>query len=135
MRWEEIRTIALVGASPTPERDSNKVMRYFQSKGLRVIPINPNSEEVNGERCYPSLDSIPEAVARSIDMVDVFRKSSEVLPIAEQTVRLRQKYGNVKVFWMQLGVFNEHAAELCTKSGIEVISNTCAMVAHSKIRP
>lgn len=132
MDWKEIHTIAMVGASPKVARDSNIVMRNFQSSGIRVIPINPNYSEVNGERCYPSLSSLPEEIAAKIDMVDVFVGSGRALEVARETVALRQKYGNVKVFWMQPGTYNEAAEKICAGEGIEVVSNTCALVSYLK---
>lgn len=133
MDWKEIRTIALVGASPKEERDSNKVMRHFQSSGFRVIPINPNYSEVNGEKCYPSLSALPEELASKIDMVDVFVRGDRAYEVARETVALKQRYGNIKVFWMQPGAYNEKAEGMCAGEGIEVISNACAMVSHSRL--
>jgi len=132
MYWEQIKVIAVIGASPKPERDSYHIVNYFISKGFMVIPVNPNYEEVAGQKCYPSLMSIPAEIARTIDMVDIFRRSSEVLPIVQEAVKLKKKYDNLKVVWMQLGVSNAEAARLAQDAGLEVIMDACAMVTHKK---
>ena len=100
---KQSKTIAVVGLSSKPERDSHSVARYLQEQGYRIIPVNPLLDEVLGEKCYPSLTSIPDAV----DLVDVFRRSKEVLPIAREAVAMK-----AKALWMQLGVVNQEAADL-----------------------
>ncbi len=127
MEWKQIKTIAIIGASPHSERASNEVMKYFIEKGFAVVPINPNYSEILGKRCYPSLLDVPPDVARAIDMVDIFRKSEFVLPIVKDAIQLKMKYGNLKVVWMQEGVINEEAAEMARNAGIEAVSNMCAM--------
>ena len=106
------RTIAVVGLSPDPERDSHRVAKYLQEQGYRIIPVNPMTDEVLGESSYPNLKAVPEP----IDMVDIFRRSEYVLPIVEEAVEAGARY-----IWMQDGVINEEAAARATESGLLVV--------------
>ena len=103
------RTIAVVGLSPDPSRPSHGVARYLQRHGFRIIPVNPNVEEILGEKCYPDLASIPEKV----DAVDVFRRSEEVPPIVEDAIKIK-----AKAVWLQEGVVSEKAARRAKESGL-----------------
>ncbi len=120
------RTIAVVGLSDKPERDSNEVARYLQAQGYRVIPVNPALSEVLGERSYPSLGAIP--VEESIDIVDVFRRSDQVPPIVVEAIDRR-----VPTIWMQLGVESPEAAEAARARGATVIENLCVMQQHRRL--
>lgn len=117
------RVVAMVGLSANPERPSNGVARYLMGKGYQVIPVNPNEKEILGETCYPDLASIPEPV----DVVDVFRKSEDVLPIAEEAVRI-----GAKALWMQEGVKNRQAAALARQAGLKVVMDKCMRKRHIK---
>ena len=105
-------TIAVVGLSPNPDRDSHRVSAYLQSQGYRIIPVNPAVDEVLGEKSYPDLPSVPDP----IDMVDVFRRSELVMPVVEEAIQVGAKY-----IWMQDGVVNEEAAEKARQAGIPVV--------------
>ncbi|CAI8029216.1 Uncharacterized protein YneT [Geodia barretti] len=94
------KTIAVVGLSNNPDRDSHRVASYLQSQGYRIIPVNPVIEEALGEKSYPDLKSVPE----SIDMVDVFRRSDQVPPVVDEAIEVGARY-----IWMQDGVINEEA--------------------------
>jgi uncharacterized protein len=131
MKWNSIKTIAIIGLSPNEERDSNKVAKYFLEKKYKIIPINPNSKEILGFKSYSSLESIPEELSNEIDMVDIFRKSEFVLPIVEEIIKNKNKFKKLKVIWMQEGVSDSIAFDLAQKNGYEVIMNSCAMVQHS----
>ena len=106
------KTIAVVGLSPRPERPSHYVAKYLQEQGYRVIPVNPQLDNVLGEKCYPDLKSISEPVV----MVDVFRRSSLVGPIVDDAIEIGAKY-----VWMQDGVVDEEAAERAESAGLGVI--------------
>ncbi len=106
------KTIAVVGLSPNPDRDSYRVSAYLQSQGYRIIPVNPTVDEVLGEKSYPDLTSVPEP----IDMVDIFRRSELVMPGVEEAVQVGARY-----IWMQDGVVNEEAAEKAERAGIPVV--------------
>ncbi len=112
----ESKTVAVVGISDKPDRPSHVVARYLQEKGYRVIPVNPLLSEVLGEKAFKSLSDIPGKV----DLVDVFRKSGDVLPVAEEAVRAGAKF-----FWMQEGVTSEAARDLLTRAGIAVVMDRC----------
>jgi predicted CoA-binding protein len=106
------KVVAVVGLSPRPERPSHYVAKYLQEQGYRVIPVNPQLENVLGEKCYPDLKSIPEPV----DMVDVFRRSALVGPIVDDAIEIGAKF-----VWMQDGVIDEEAAKRAESAGLGVV--------------
>ncbi len=115
-----VKIIALVGASPKPDRASHRVMAYLQARGYRVIPVNPQycGETLLGERVYSRLDEIPETI--KVDMVEVFRRSEAVPEIAEAAIRIR-----AKVLWLQLGVIHGDAARRAQEHGLQVVMDRC----------
>ena len=120
------RVIALVGASNNKEKDSNKVMKFLQRAGYKVIPVNPTciNNFIHGEKVYGSLTDIEQKV----DIVDVFRPSAEALKYAEETVKIR-----AKVFWLQLGIRSEGAKKLIEIENIKFIENRCTKLEYQKI--
>lgn len=122
--FSTIKTIAIVGLSDKPDRPSYEVGLYLKSKGFQIIPVNPNITEWTGERSYPSLSLIPKEI--QIDVVDIFRKSEEVLLIVKESI----ERGGVKAIWMQEGISNEEAETLARDNGLQVVSNMCMMKAH-----
>lgn len=122
------RSVAVVGLSRDPKKDSHEVAEYLKSRGYRIIPINPFAEEILGERCYKSLLDLPDDMKKSIEIVDIFRPSEDVLPIVEQALQLRRKYGKPFVIWMQLGIVNENAANMAKEAGMKVIMDKCIMI-------
>ena len=119
----ESKTIAVVGLSSNPMRPSFGVTEYMQGAGYRIIPVNPNEREVLGERSYARLEDVPE----KIDIVNVFRRAEEVLPVVESAIRI-----GAKVVWMQSGVENEEAAEKARAAGLLVVEDACILVEHRK---
>ena len=113
---KETRTVAVVGISDKPERPSYAVARYLKERGFRIVPVNPFLSEVLGEKAYPSLSEVPVKV----DLVDVFRKSEEVPPIAEEAVRIGARF-----FWMQEGVVSGEARDRLERAGISVVMDLC----------
>ncbi len=120
------KTIAVLGLSPKPERDSHVVAGYLKKQGYRIIPVRPAQKEILGEKAYPSLNHIKE----SVDIINVFRNSAQIMPHAHEALRLIPK---PRVFWMQLNIENHEAAKLLTARGIDVVMNLCIMVEHDKL--
>ena len=122
------RNVAVVGISRNPKKDSYEVADYLKSKGYKIIPVNPFADEILGERCYKSLLDLPDDIKRSIEIVDIFRPSKDVLPIVEQALQLRRKYGRPFVVWMQLGIVNQDAAKMAKDAGMKVIMDKCIKI-------
>ena len=118
----DCRTIAVVGLSSNPARPSYRVASYMKSQGYRIIPVNPNETNVLGEPAYPSLAAVPG----TIDLVDIFRKSEDVLPIVEEAIAC-----GVNAIWMQEGVINEQAAVRAKESGLLVVMDRCWLKKHA----
>ena len=109
---EETRTIAVVGLSSDPLRPSFDVSRYMQSQGFRIIPVNPNETEVLGEKAYAKLEDVPE----KIDLVNIFRRSTEAGQFVDQAIQL-----GIKAVWMQDGVIDGEAAKRGEEAGLDVV--------------
>jgi predicted CoA-binding protein len=124
------KVIAVVGLSKEPEKDSHKVSAYLQQHGYRIIPVNPFADQVLGEKSYKSLLDIPSEIQKTIEIVDIFRRSEDVPPIVEQAIELKAMFGKPLVVWMQLGIVNEQAAESARKSGLIVVMDKCLMIEH-----
>ena len=122
------RTIAVVGLSANWYRPSFFAAKYMRDHGYRIIPVNPSYAEVMGERCYPDLRSAREGVAMPIDIVDCFRKSADIPPIARDAVAI-----GANVLWMQLGIRNYGAAQIALEGGLEVVMNRCVKIEHARI--
>ncbi|MDZ7683708.1 MAG: CoA-binding protein [Gammaproteobacteria bacterium] len=120
---EEARTIAVVGMSNKPDRDSHEVGVYL-SRFYKVIPVNPNHDEIAGMKCYPDLESIPEPV----DIVDVFQRSENVAPFVEPAIRI-----GAKCFWMQLGIQSEEATRRLEGAGVFVVADRCTKIEHARL--
>jgi predicted CoA-binding protein len=118
---EEAKTIAVIGASPKPWRDSGAIVRFLVKMGYTVFPVNPAYDEVSGRKCFPSLTSI----AQPVDIVDIFRRSEEVPPIVDEAIRV-----GARTVWMQLGVIHPEAAAHAEKSGLEVIMDRCIKIEY-----
>jgi len=123
--FAEVKTIAVVGLSPNPQKDSHKVAKYLQEAGFKIIPVYPKEDEILGERVYRSLIEIPDTV----DMVNVFRKPAAVSPIVEAC----KSRGDVKVVWLQKGIVNNEAAKDAVDFGMKIVQNRCTMVEHKNI--
>jgi uncharacterized protein len=120
----QCRTIAVVGLSAEWHRPSYFAAKYLQQHGYRVIPVNPRYSEVLGERCHASLAEIGEPV----DMVDVFRRTEDVAPIAEQAIRI-----GAKCLWQQLGVNNLEADRLAREAGLDSVLDRCVKIEHARL--
>ena len=120
----QMKTIAVVGMSPKPERPSHYVAMYMKEQGYNIIPVNPGHNEIAGMKSFPSLLDIPQ----TIDVVDVFRRSEYVLPIAESAVTV-----GAKALWLQDGVINENGSALAQKAGLLVVVSDCMLRRHRQI--
>lgn len=120
----DCRTIAVVGLSADWNRPSYFAASYLQGKGYRIVPVNPKAESILGERCYPRLEDIPFA----IDMVDVFRKTADVLPVAASAVAI-----GARCLWQQLGVLNDEADALARAAGLDSVMDRCVKIEHARL--
>jgi len=121
---ENHKIIAMVGLSQKEDRPSNIVARYLMARGFTVIPVNPGQDEILGQRCYASLKEIPVKV----DMVDVFRKSSDVPPFADDAIAI-----GAKSLWMQIGIINEDAAAKASAAGLDVVMDRCPKIEYARL--
>ncbi len=117
-------TIAVVGLSANWWRPSYFAAKYMQDHGYRVIPVNPAYESVLGEKCYASLRDVPD----KIDIVDCFRRSEDIPPIADDAIAI-----GAKVLWMQIGVINEAAAAKAREAGLDVVADRCVKIEHARL--
>jgi uncharacterized protein len=115
------KTIASVGLSSNPNKESYRIGSYLKAQGYRVIPVNPTASEIMGETSYPDLLSVPE----KIDVVQIFRKPEDVPPVVEEAIQV-----GAKVVWMQEGIVHEEAAQKARQAGLQVVMDTCMRVAH-----
>ena len=121
---KECKTIAVVGLSANEMRPSFLSSQYMQDQGYRIIPVNPNYEQILGEKCYPDLRSIPEPV----DMVDLFQRADRVLPFVEQAIEIK-----ARVVWMQLDIINDEAAKIASDAGLEVVMDRCVKIEYARL--
>jgi len=118
------KTIASVGLSSNPEKESYGVALYLKEQGYRIIPVNPTATEILGEKVYPNLSAIPEKV----DVVQVFRKPEDVPPVVEEAIKI-----GAKVIWMQEGVVNYEAAQKAEEAGLQVVMDACMRATHQRL--
>ena len=118
------KTIASVGLSSNPEKESYGVALYLKEQGYRIIPVNPTATEILGERVYPNLSAIPEKV----DVVQVFRKPEDVPPVVEEAIKI-----GAKVVWMQEGIVNYEAAQKAEEAGLQVVMDACMRATHKRL--
>ena len=123
--FESVKTIAVVGLSPNPVKDSHRVAAYLQSVGYKIVPIYPKEDEILGEKVYRSLAEVPFA----IDMIDIFRKPAAIPPIVDAAI----DRGDIKVVWLQKGIINNEAAQKAKEVGLQVVQNRCTMVDHKML--
>jgi predicted CoA-binding protein len=118
------RTVAVVGLSNKPGRDSFNVARYLQQHGYTIIPVNPAIPSALGEHSFPDLDSI----GRPVDIVNIFRRPEHVPAIVEAAVRI-----NARAVWMQFDVYNHEAAQRASEAGLQVVADRCIKVEHHRL--
>ena len=120
----EDRVIAVVGLSAHWYRPSYFAAKYMQERGYRIVPVNPAYDEVLGERCYPSLRDVPEP----IDMVDVFRRPADVMPVVEDAIAI-----GARSLWLQLGVINAEAVARAEAAGLRVVMDRCVKIEYGRL--
>jgi len=118
------KTVAVVGLSAEWHRPSNFVAKYLQSHGYRVIPVNPRYDSILGEKCHARLEDIPEPV----DLVDVFRRTEDVLPIAHSAVAI-----GARCLWQQIGVVNREADAVARAAGLDSVMDRCVKIEHARL--
>lgn len=123
---ENNRTIAVVGLSTDPGKDSHRVAKYLQEHGYRLVPVNPKADEILGEQCYASLQEIPF----SVDIVDIFRKIEAIPALVDEAIAI-----GAKVVWMQLGLAENRSAHKAMAAGLKVVMNKCLKIEHSRYFP
>ena len=124
-RIYDLKNIAVVGMSSKEGKPGYFVPKYLIEQGYNVIPVNPTVKEVNGLKSYPDIISIPSEV----DIVDIFRRSEDVPPVVENALKKK----DVKVIWMQEGIYNADAEKVAKEKGLDVIFNRCMMAEHMRL--
>ncbi len=120
-----LKNIAVVGMSTNQEKPSHYVSKYLIQQGYNIIPVNPTIDEILNKKCYKMVSQIAE----EIDIVDVFRKSEDVMPVVEDVIKKK----GVKLIWLQKGIFSPEAEELAKKNGIDFIYNRCMLEEHQRL--
>lgn len=123
-KFYSLKNIAVVGMSKNPEKAAHYVPKYLADRGYNIIPVNPTADEIMGKKCFHELGEVKD----SIDIVDVFRPSDQVLPVIEEAIKKKPK-----VVWLQEGIHNQEAEDLARKAGIEVVFNRCMLAEHERL--
>ena len=124
------RTVVIIGCSANKYRTSYHIANYLKENGIRIIPVNPNYEEVLGVACYSEMDQIPED--RTVDIVDIFRDSQYTADMVRDIVSWSEKTGQKPLIWTQLSVSSDEAKTLAEENGFAYVENECLMVQHDK---
>ena len=119
-----LKNVAVIGMSKHQEKAAHYVPKYLSQNGYNIIPVNPTADEILDKKCYPSVEDVPE----TIDIVEVFRPSDQVLPVVQQAIKKKPK-----VIWLQEGIHNAEAEELARKEGIKVVFNRCMLAEHQRL--
>jgi len=123
-KFYSLKNIVVIGISKHPEKAAHYVPKYLAEKGYNIIPVNPTTDKILDKKCYKEISEVPD----SIDIVDMFRPSEEILPVVREAVKK-----NPKVIWLQEGIHNSEAEELARKAGIEVVFNRCILAEHQRL--
>lgn len=123
-KFYSLKNIAVVGMSKNPEKAAYYVPKYLADNGYNIMPVNPTADEIMGKKCFHEINEVNE----SIDVVDIFRPSDQVMPVVEEAIKKKPK-----VIWLQEGIHNKEAEELARKAGIEVVFNRCMLAEHERL--
>ena len=126
--FRSVKTIAVIGLSPDETKDSNRVAKYLQSVGYKIVPVYPKEDIILGEQVYRSLSEIPF----NIDIVDIFRKPDAIAKVVDEVLVLKNEK-NIKTVWFQLGLSNNEAAQKALDNGLKVVQNKCTKIEHKAI--
>ncbi len=129
----DYKVIAVVGLSKEPEKPSFQVGFYLKAHGYKIIPVNPTADKILGEKSYKSLLDMPVNIQKTIEVVNIFRRSEDVPIVVEQAIKIKQAHGTLAVVWMQSGIINEVAAEAARKAGLLVVMDKCIMRKHRSL--
>ena len=121
---ENYKTVAVVGLSPKPDRDSHRVALYLKEQGYTIVPVNPGQKEILGETCYRNLKAVPFP----IEVVDIFRRPEAIPAIVDDAIVI-----GAKVVWMQLGLAHNESAEKARKAGLKVVMSKCIKIEHMNL--
>ena len=119
-----LKNVAVVGMSKNEEKAAHYVPKYLAEHGYNITPVNPTADEILGKQCFKSIDEIKS----SVDIVDVFRPSDQVLPVIQEAIKIKPK-----VIWLQEGIHNKDAEDLARKAGIKVVFNRCMLAEHQRL--
>lgn len=123
-KFYSLKNIAVVGMSKNPEKAAYYVPKYLADNGYNIMPVNPTADEIMGKKCFHEINEVNE----SIDVVDIFRPSDQVMPVVEEAIKKKPK-----VIWLQEGIHNKEAEDLARKAGIEVVFNRCMLAEHERL--
>ena len=129
---KRMKTIAVVGLSKDPSKKSHSVSMYLKDHGYEVIPVNPTADKIMDLKSYPALATIPNDLKKRIDVVDIFRRAEDVLPIVDEAIKLKNFAKKPLAVWMQLGIVNEEAAKKARAAGIDVVMDACIRTEQRK---
>ena len=129
---KRMKTIAVVGLSKDPSKESHSVSMYLKEHHYEIIPVNPTADEIMGLKSYPSLSAIPNDMKKRIDVVDIFRRAKDVPPVVDDAIKLKNFAKKPLAVWMQLGIVNEEAAKKARAAGIDVVMDACIRTEHRK---
>lgn len=128
---ETATTVAVVGCSAAPTKTSHQIARYLQERGYRIVPVNPNYDEVLGETCYPDLPSVSADI--EIDVVDIFRRPKFTADMVRTAIERVEETGEAPVIWTQLGVSSPEAEELAAEAGLPYVRNRCMKIEYNRL--
>ena len=120
------KNIAVIGLSKNNTKDSYRISQYMEKSGYQIIPVNPTADFIMNKKAFPSLLDLPK------NIVNIFRKSEHVLPIIKECIEIKKKYDNLNTIWMQIGIQNNNANMLLSKTGLNIVMNKCIMIEHKK---
>ena len=126
------KNIAVIGLSKNNTKDSYRISQYMERSGYQIIPVNPTADFIMNKKAFPSLLDLPKNIVKDLDIVNIFRKSDHVLPIIKECIEIKKKYDNLNTIWMQIGIQNNNANMLLSKTGLNIVMNKCIMIEHKK---